>query len=330
MKPQISILMPAFNAASFLTETLQSIVGQTLQEWELIIINDFSNDETQSIIDQWLRKDLRIKSYPNTDKGIISALRLAYGKAQGEYITRMDADDVMPPNKLSVLLSQIKTKGLGYVATAYVKYIAQDKLGDGYRKYQNWLNERVDKNDHFEHIYTECVIPSPCWLMHRDDLDRIGAFDFDIYPEDYDLVFRMYKHGLKVWPVKETLHIWRDHDERSSRNDPNYADNRFLALKMYYWLTLDHDEKSQCVVWGAGKKGKYIAKRLAAADIDFNWLSNNPKKIGHNIYGCIIKDAAKFVFTKDQQVIVAVAVPSERAHIIDQLQVARTPYFSFC
>ena len=102
-----------------------------------------------------------------------------------------------------------------------------------------------------------------CQLELRVVLLASGAFDLDIYPEDYDLVFRFYKNNIKVVSSLKKLHLWRDYSSRTSRTDANYADNHFLDLKIKYFLELHYNHNSELVVWGAGKKGKLLAKKLS-------------------------------------------------------------------
>src|SRR5690606_17419694 len=99
----ISILTPFKNSAKFLPECLESIKNQTHTYWELLIVDDGSTDESYHIVESFAEKDKRIRLFRNTGEGIIEALRLAFKKSSGTYITRMDSDDIMIPNKLEVL-----------------------------------------------------------------------------------------------------------------------------------------------------------------------------------------------------------------------------------
>ena len=138
-----------------------------------------------------------------------------------EYISRMDADDIMSPIKIASLLSACDNKNS--ISTGLVTYFSDAVLGQGYKKYADWLNTNLQTENPFLEIYKECVVPSPCWMMHREALDSIGAFDENRYPEDYDLTFRMRNGGLELKLVDKILHHWRDYPERSSRTDENYA-----------------------------------------------------------------------------------------------------------
>jgi len=317
MKKLVSILMPAKNASLYIEDCIHSILNQSFAYWELIVVNDHSNDQTYKILETFAKQDDRINIYQNNGSGIIHALRLAYSRSQGEYITRMDADDLMPSNKLASLLNACKAEDT--LATGLVSYFSKKGIGDGYRKYSQWLNTNLQKAQPFDDIYKECVIPSPCWMMHRSMLDKVDAFEPDRYPEDYDLCFRMHQYGLKVNTVPEVLHHWRDYPERSSRTGDNYADNRYLALKVQYFLKLENDNTRPLYLWGSGKKGKEIAKLLKASQVSFQWITNNANKIGHNIYDFILAGEESLANLDRANVIIAIAGTQDQKYIRNKL-----------
>ena len=308
----VSIIMPAKNAGQFIVECLNSILNQTYDDWELIAVNDNSTDDTIEKLQEFSKKDNRITALESTGNGIIDALKLSYSKCGGTYVTRMDADDIMPPRKLELMVASCEPNT---VVTGKVKYIGEN-LREGYVFYQDWLNKFVDSDNHYSEIYRECVIPSPCWMMDRQSFENIGGFNSDTYPEDYELVFRMYQHEIKVKPINELLHIWRDHSERASRNDENYSDNNFLDLKEKYFLKLDYNSDKKLCVLGAGKKGKKIVKKFIEQDLDFIWATDNPNKIGKNIYGKVIENQETiYESEEDHQLIILIANKEEQAAI---------------
>ena len=315
MKPLISILMPVKNTAPFLQECLDSILAQDYPHWELIAINDHSTDASFEILEAYAKKDTRIQLLNNSGKGIIEALRMAYAHSKGQFITRMDSDDIMPREKLAVLCHNLQQAGKGHLATGGVQYFSATALGEGYQRYAQWLNRLSSTGTNFSELYKECVIPSPCWMLHRSDLEACDAFRPNRYPEDYDLCFRFYEQGLKCIPCQQILHLWRDSPTRTSRHDPNYANNSFLALKMYYFLKLNYNNNRPLVLWGAGKKGKYIAQYLAQKSIPFYWVCNNENKIGHNIHGQILQPISTIETLNAPQLMVAIAQPKAQAAI---------------
>ena len=307
MSDLISILIPTRNADKYIADCLDSIVNQTEQSWELLVVNDHSEDETENILKQYQNLDNRIKYFNNTGRGIIEALRLAYSNSKGNLITRMDSDDLMEATKLEKMKSALLSKGDDFLATAFVKYFADKPLGDGYIKYQNWLNELAEKENNFTEIYKECVIASPCWMIRKSTFEKCEAFRPNTYPEDYDLCFRFYENGLKIVSVKEVMHYWRDYATRASRTDEHYADNRFLQLKINYFCKLDKDKKRPLVLWGAGKKGKFLAQLLIDKKKNFIWVCNNEKKIGKSIYDVKLFGIEHLENIEKPQIIIAVA-----------------------
>ena len=332
--PAISILMPVKNTAPFLIECLESIIRQTETDFELITIDDHSSDESHSILKEFAIKDKRIKVFKNIGIGIIEALRLAYSKSSGTYITRMDSDDVMSLTKLQVLTSNLMAFGSGHIAVGKVQYFSATPLGAGFKNYELWLNSLIEKGSNFEGIYKECVIPSPCWMVYREDLEKCQAFYPDKYPEDYDLAFRFYKEGLKAIACSKVLHHWRDYATRTSRTHVHYADHTFLDIKMNYFLELDRDTTKKLVVWGAGDKGKKVAKILIAQNIKFTWICDNPKKISKDIYGQILYPLTALDTIENSQSIITVANLKAqieiKLHFEERNLILNKDYFFFC
>ncbi|WP_104733852.1 glycosyltransferase family 2 protein [Hanstruepera ponticola] len=311
----ISILTPFKNTAEFLPECLDSVINQSIDNWELIIIDDHSTDNSHSVVSNYANKDSRIKLFTNEGNGILDALRLAFKKSEGNFITRMDSDDIMIPNKLETLVENLEKFGKGYVAVGKVKYFSNIGISDGYSKYERWLNKLTETGTNYSEIYKECVIPSPCWMMHREDLITCDAFNPDLYPEDYDLTFRFYKHSMACIPCDEILHLWRDYSTRTSRTHEHYAQNYFLEIKLKYFLELDYDSNRPLVIWGAGFKGKTIAKLLLDNQVPFHWICDNPKKIGKSIYDQLMLPFSFLETISSPQSIITVASPKAQKEI---------------
>ncbi|MCH2022871.1 MAG: glycosyltransferase family 2 protein [Saprospiraceae bacterium] len=332
--PLISILIPVKNSAPFLKECIDSILIQSYSNWQLITVDDHSTDSSYKLLEEYASNDKRIIVLKNNGNGIIDALRTAFKLAIGELITRMDSDDIMARDKLLTLCNNLLQSGKGHIATGLVKYFCADTLGNGYKEYEKWLNKLTTNGDNFSEIYKECVIPSPCWMVYRSDLDKCKAFSSHRYPEDYDLCFRFYQNNLKCIPCNELIHYWRDSRSRASRNDPNYSDNNFLDLKLHYFLKLSYNKDHSLILWGAGKKGKKTAKILIQKSIPFYWICNNKNKVGKTIYTKKILDIDDLNRIKDPQIIITVAQIGAQCDIINELKKKQLKnmkdYFFFC
>lgn len=328
----ISILIPVKNAAPFLAPCIFSILRQTETDWEAIFVDDHSTDTSFGIIQAIAKRFPKIKILKSNGNGIIPALQTAYANSAGNLITRMDADDIMPPNKLKILKDLLAQYGNGYVATGKVKYFSENELGQGYINYQNWLNQLATNQNHYKDLYKECVVPSAGFMIARNDLDKVGAFNSALYPEDYDLVFRFYAAGLKIIASNKVVHKWRDHRARTSRNNPIYK-GHYFDLKLHYFLSLDYDSDYELVLIGAGDKGKSLAQKLINKNIPFAWQTNNPNKIGKDIYGVKIQAEKIGTFrTNQHQLIIAISAPLEVSALQKELVGAKMDMgvFWFC
>ena len=92
--PLISVILPVFNGGAYLAQAVESVLTQTLADFELIIINDGSTDNSWEIIQNYAREDGRIKAFSQTNKGLVATLNRGLGKARGAYLARMDSDDI--------------------------------------------------------------------------------------------------------------------------------------------------------------------------------------------------------------------------------------------
>ncbi len=314
-QPLVSIVIPFKNTAAFIKACLQSICKQTYENWEVIAVNDHSTDNSKELVSEFCQRDIRFFQFNNTGHGIIPALQKAYAHSKGQFITRMDADDIMHPNKLQIMVDALLQHGEKHLAIGQVSYFSEQGINDGYKRYERWLNQLTIKGNNYTDIYKECVIPSPCWMVYREDFDACGAFNSTRYPEDYDLCFRFYKNKLKCIPCNHILHYWRDYQTRTSRTSPHYAQNYFLDIKLHYFLQLDRDTEKPLVIWGAGNKGKNIAKSLLEKGLHFHWLCDNPKKIGKDIYGQRMQAYTLLTSLPNPQLIITVANEDAQAFI---------------
>lgn len=314
--PLISIIMAAKDTAPYLPACLDSIIDQTYQNWELIAVNDHSTDDTPEILEAYAEKDPRIRVFHSKRPLLIPTLKEGYPHIKGELINRMDSDDRMPSYKLQVMLDAWQEHGKGtIVAGGTQHFVDEGEVGDGFLRYDRWLNDLARTSSHYEQIYRECVIPSHCWMIHRDDFEKVGAFEPEVYPEDYDLCFRFYQAGLRVIGIDRVLHFWRDRSERISRTWDVYKDNRYFELKLRYFLKIDREEPRPLVLWGAGRNGKDMARLLLENGQLFHWVCDNENKIGKDVYGIRMEHYEAVNDLDNPQIITVVASPQGRDEI---------------
>lgn len=281
--PRVSIITPFKNAAETIAETAQSILAQTHTNWEWILINDHSNQDESTALKNFLT-DPRIRIFQNEGSGIVDALVTAEKQIRGEFLTRMDADDVMPHTKLELFLHALMTTSV-QIVTGKVQYFSVDQpVSSGYRQYQDWLNARSEQQDFYTQIYRECPVASGNWCMRTSDHFSCGGFADLHYPEDYDLVFRWKKAGFQILGIDQLTHLWREHPLRTSRTSENYAQEAFFRLKIREFVSQE-GKQLPIAVLGTGQKGRLTAKNLMEQGCEFVWISHEPEKFPQGIYG---------------------------------------------
>ncbi len=122
----VSIIMPSWNTANFIAESIQSVINQTYENWELIIVDDCSTDNTDEIVESF--KDKRIKYFHNEkNSGAALTRNKAMREAQGEWIAFLDSDDLWTPEKLDHQIKFMKDNGYDFSYTEYEKIDEEDK-----------------------------------------------------------------------------------------------------------------------------------------------------------------------------------------------------------
>jgi len=276
---KVSILMPVKDAALYLSDCLHSILKQTYSNWELIAVDDHSIDDSYELLKGFEKDDERIKILKNNGNGIVDSISQAFESSNGEFIHRMDADDIMSLEKLEIL---VKTLGerTDAIATANVKYFSDKTVSQGYLAYENWIN---NIEDYSAEVYRECTIASPNWLVHRSSFEKVISLSKLEYPEDYDLVLKWHAQGFEVLKSNSVTHLWREHPARTSRNSDIYQQESFFRLKLKHFCQNELKDGEQIQIVGAGKKGKLVKTILQELNVDHKCFDMNLNRVSSNI-----------------------------------------------
>ena len=205
--PAVSVIIPCYNQERYISECLDSLNMQTFKDFEAIIIDDGSTDNSAQIV------RLDTDKYPNfsmisqQNKGVVSARNFSIAHAKGEYIFPLDADDIIAPTALEKLVAAIKA-GKGDIITSRVEMFGK-KTGELKLKYPNKYN--LSKNN--------CLVNSS--LFRKADFEKSGGYDseFNLGLEDYDLWLNMVlNQKLKIYRIPEILFFYRIKNITESRN----------------------------------------------------------------------------------------------------------------
>ena len=189
--PAVTVLMPVYNAERFVAQTVQSILAQSFHDFEFLVINDGSTDRSLEILQDYARRDdrIRIISRPNT--GYVAALNEGLGLARGEFIARIDADDLADPRRLELQVERMRREpqlvALG--SNAYAMDEDGRLLGD--------YNVPLTHEDiEAAHLRGSSSIHHPAVMLRPGALKQVGGYRKELMPcEDFDLWLRLGEVG---------------------------------------------------------------------------------------------------------------------------------------
>jgi glycosyltransferase involved in cell wall biosynthesis len=201
-KNLVSVVIPTYNASNFLIKAIQSVINQTYKNWELIIVDDGSTDQTRQIVEEFQKKDSRIKYFFQNNKGQGAARNLGIKNASGNYIAFLDSDDEFFENKLERVISYFeKDKNIGLIYTDAIII-----GGHLYNKRRSEIFTPYSGNIYTKLLFNNFITTSTV-VVRRGVLQDCGLFDeSDLLRnfEDYDLWLRIAKK-YKIEYIPEVL-----------------------------------------------------------------------------------------------------------------------------
>lgn len=279
--------MPVRNAATTLGECLDSILAQTLDAWELIAVDDGSEDDSPSLLQRVARSEPRVRVLSPGRIGLIAAINLGNESARADLIARMDADDLMLPERLQKQFDYLREHPDIDLVASRVELFPEEQIQSGYREYIRWQNDCLTPQQIADHIYLESPLANPSVMFRRRLFEQFGGYRDGPFPEDYEFYLRLHQAGVRMAKLPETLLRWRDSADRTTRTDLRYSRQAFDDIRAEY-LAQDprlHTGRS-IVVWGAGRSTRQRAANLKAHKIKFvAYIDIDPNKIGQKSLG---------------------------------------------
>jgi glycosyltransferase involved in cell wall biosynthesis len=244
----------------------------------VIVVDDGSRDSSGEIARDWANRDRRFRVLRQEPAGFVAASERARAEARGAYLATMGADDVSRPRRLELQLTALEEEGLAACGGGVAFF---PEVSDGLRRYEGWLNSLSTVEAAERDLFVECPIGHPT-LLARAEAVSYRVVD---WPEDYDLLLRIWGAGGRFRNVDEVVLDWRDHPARLARTDARYSLEAFARCRARY-LRQDVLEGRAAVIWGAGPVGKLHARALREAGVEIEaFVDVDPRKIGKRIYG---------------------------------------------
>ena len=280
--PAVSVLMPVRNGARYLPEALRSIAGQTWPDYELVVVDDGSRDASREIIRRHAARDARIRLIEREAEGIVAALNAGLSACCAPLVARMDADDVMHPERLALQREAfVETPDLSLCATDVCLFPVQ-ATGAGMFEYVRWQHGLTDTESIAANMFWEAPFVHPSVMFARHQVLAAGGYREGAFPEDYELWLRLHALGARFKRIAKPLLSWRQHRGSLSANDTRYSQAAFDSVRVHYLAAaLRHRQIQSVVVWGAGRRTRKRALALLQENISISaWIDIDPRKIG--------------------------------------------------
>ncbi len=272
--PLISVVLPVYNVAPFIKEAIDSILNQTIQDFEVIVIDDCSIDNTLAIVESF--KDSRIRIIKKLkNKGLIDSLNIGFNEAKGKYIARMDGDDINLPNRFEKQLYVLENNHEVQVCGCWLEQFGK-------------INRIIKHKEFHDEIVTRMLLH--CSMSMGSvmiDKKAIEGYRFDTtktHVEDYDFWSRII-WNCKLYNIQEVLYYYRVHELQVSAKYKTIQLEGDIPIKLFLFKKLKYNTKiySDELITKMLLLKEYI--EVKDVKLFFDWLKTLKKlNIKHRIY----------------------------------------------
>lgn len=214
----ISIIIPVYNVEAYLEETLTSVYAQTYNNWECIIVNDGSTDNSLSIAKQWAEKDHRFKVFSQENAGASTARNYGIDLAKGEYIAFLDSDDVWSPIHLETSINQLLQHKVDLVYSSPYLILNGNKTSQSSRDFST-KNGVIKQRKAIELFLNKNQIATPSVLCKKEIILKCGKFSFHKNAEDLHLWLKLLLAGATFYSIETASCYVRYHNQSTSNED---------------------------------------------------------------------------------------------------------------
>ena len=267
---KVSVLLPFHNASGTLDAAIASIAQQTMHEWELLLIDNASTDDSASIAKAWAEKDPRIKLIEEPRIGIAHALNTGLQHAKGAYIARMDADDISHPERLAKQVAYLDARPEIGVLGTRTRFETTVEKSSGMAWFVQWQNGIITPKEHYVKRFVDAPLAHPTVMFRRELVDRFGGYDTGPLPEDHELWLRWMHDGVRFAKLPEELLTWNDHAQRLSRTHANYSVDAFFSTKAKWiaqWYARKYPVARPVIIAGTSNLCRDRARKLEAEEM---------------------------------------------------------------
>lgn len=263
--PKVSIVLPTYNGAKYLSNSIESVINQTYWDWELIIVDDCSNDDTLRIANFFAKTDERISVVHNEiNKKLPASINIGFEDATGEYFTWTSDDNIYEKNAIEKMVSFLEQNQC--IPMVRTDMVLIDEDGVIVADSDAFDNQRMLVNNYV----------GACFLYRRSVAKKVGEYDESLFcVEDYDYWIRIMKQCGNIGNIKEKLYRYRQHSGSLSATKRHYVETQLNAMRKkhldFYIDNMQSNEKDifnlYTVLLSCGCDRESITKKIRKCSI---------------------------------------------------------------
>jgi glycosyltransferase involved in cell wall biosynthesis len=227
--PLISVVLPVYNCSLYIEEAINSILNQTIQDFEIIVIDDYSTDETVAIVQSI--NDSRIKLIlKEENKGLIDSLNIGFKEAKGKYIARMDGDDISLPSRFKKQLEVLENTDIK-VCGCWLQRFGKSNVLIRHKEYHDEI---------VAHLLLSCSMSMGSVMFDRKTFETFSFDESKKHVEDYDFWARVAWSG-KFYNIQEVLYNYRAHDTQVTQLYNDMQRQGDIGIKLFLFKKLKYN-----------------------------------------------------------------------------------------
>ncbi len=294
----VSVILPVYNGDRFISDSIQSILDQTVKDLEIIVINDGSTDNTKKIVEGFTKQNDKIKLINNEHSGLTFSLNHALNISAGKYIVRQDADDFSKKNRIELQLKWFLEKSNRVLCGTNCEILSGEKIK------KNWSIDFKHKNIIKKLSFSNCFVHSSVMFL-REAAEKVNFYDADQkFSQDYDLWWKLSTLG-EVGNLKEKLVFLRERKDSISSINMNEQTEYFIKSCIKYYAVMNKiislKDKKELEFYCENKITKdylnimrYFYNDKLNEKISFNDLTTNQKLMSFSFLYLSIRKAYLF------------------------------------
>jgi teichuronic acid biosynthesis glycosyltransferase TuaG len=285
----ISVIMPAYNMEKYIAQSIESVIAQTYNEWELVVVDDGSNDNTSLIVKEYAVKDQRIKYFYQENGHLAKARNTGISMAKGEIVAFLDSDDLWLPQKLKISLQILLESKVDLLFSE--SYHFDENIFDLSKAdypVMGVLNMTYSGDEALRLFIERNRVPVLTVLVYKSKVTDLGGFDTNLKKsEDFDLWIRLLKSGSIFKSISQPLSAYRMVNNSMSSSDR--LSSKFVLELLKKNFDLSQLEQLKVIHFIKAWIRKYIISTLTANEYSQLDMYMRHFKFDNKIYKIVFK-----------------------------------------